>query len=110
MHNSPAEREIQRLDQLADHLEQLGDHERAAELRVDAVMLSAAELQRMHALADAHRELHLLHDRMGTAWETLSPSDSYWWFFRNSRQHDAVVIWLRIEQQSRIVILETAKA
>jgi len=44
------DREIQRLDQQADHLDYLGKHKQASELRQESVALAAAEAQRRIAL------------------------------------------------------------
>ncbi len=67
MSNNPhveTDREIRRLSEQADHLDYLGKHVQAKELRQDAVALAAAETQRLTALADAHQQVTYIHDAL----------------------------------------------
>lgn len=105
------DREIRQLNQRADHLDHLGNHEQAAELRQEASALAAAEAQRLIALSDAHTQAARFFERLRDAWEIIEPGDSLAWFIEHN--DDPEVVELRIalrRQKARILILEAARA
>jgi len=99
--------EVRRLEQQADHLDLLGKHEQAIELRKDAVALASAEAQRLSALADAHRQVTYIQDALQRECESWKPQESDWWFIRHSPNTEVARLRNLLEiQHGRIVILE----
>lgn len=108
--NTPAGHEIQRLNQLASHLEHIGEATEGARVRQDARALAAAEVQRHTALTDAHQQVTELCEQLQHLWQQIEPHDSFDWFLRYS--DEPAVEQLRdelVRQKHRIVILEAAR-
>lgn len=104
-------REIRRIDQQADHLEFLGQHEESAILRRSASALAEAEAQRLAALADARTRVSHLTQRLDDLWHIIDPRDSFAWFLAHSGNQEVMALREELERQkARILIVDAARA
>ena len=104
-------REIRRLDQQADHLEFLGQHEESAKLRRSATALAEAEAQRLAAMSDAQMRVSHVTQRLEDLWHIIDPRDSFAWFLEHSDDQEDMALREELERQkARILIVDAARA
>lgn len=111
--NPPSEEvkiQVRRLNRQADDLDRVGDRVQAARFRNEAIVLAAAEAQRLNSLADAHTEAARCLEGLHYAWETIEPADSFAWFLKYSDDADVLELHEQFKRQTeRILILERAR-